>query len=219
MTTRTKNLIFWPVVIFGGLFLVANPLSQNLWFMAWDFLDPHMNDKITAKWRDKSSDFLLSKAGSLNDTYSNVATSILIQRKEIRLEPIALKITKSLNPQRRSGAFETLGYLGDPRAIEPLLRVVQKGRKDRDYIDAVDALSIMRYEPIYPEILKMVSDGYETSVAVDMLERFPEKAETIPTLTHIEKTDPEWYIRDKAQAAIKKLESARVSLSTSKVAK
>ena len=219
MTTRSKNLLFWFIVIFGGIFLLANPLTQNLWFMQLEFIDPEINHKIAAKWEGKSNDFLLGKAGSLNDTYSSIATGILLNRKEKRLEPIELSMTKSWNSKRRSSAFETLGYLGDERAIEPLMQIVRQGRKGRDYVSAVDALSIMRYQPIYPELLKMVSDGFETSMVVDMLERFPEKPETITALKHLKETDPEWYIRDKATDAIKKLETSQVKLPESKAAK
>jgi hypothetical protein len=211
LRVKRKNLIFWLIVVFGGVFLLGNPLTQNLWFMQLEFLDPQINHKIAAKWEGKSSEFLLGKAGSLNDTYSAIATGILLNRKEKRLEPIALKMTMAWNPRRRWSAFETLGSLGDERAIEPLMKVVRRGRKDKDYMGAVYGLSLMHCDLVFPEIQKMAEDGYETALGVAMIQRYPDKPETLLALKKIAEKDPESYVREDAQDAIKKIGVARVN--------
>ncbi|MBN1526590.1 MAG: hypothetical protein JW919_03280 [Candidatus Omnitrophica bacterium] len=201
-----KNKFFLYIFIIVALFLIVNlsPL-QDFIFSFRSFIEPKIYERIEKSWRNKTNDFLLRQVNSANNAYSGIATSILVERKEKKAIPILLKQTKSWNKQTRISAFIALGEIGDPSVIEPFMKIVRNGRENPQFLNAIDALSIMRYETIYSEILKMVNDGYHTSWAVDMLERFPEKPETLPALEKIANSDTEEYIKYKAKQAMEKI--------------
>ena len=190
---------------FMFIFFLLSPTIQNAYWSFREFLEPRVNDRIEKEWRNKPAEFLLHKLTRKVRMYSGTAAMIIVERKEKRAIPEFLKLIKSPNEQTRISAFIALGEIGDERAIEPLMEIIKEGRANKDFLSAIDALSIMHYEPIYPEILQMAKDNYHTSWVVDMLERFPEKPETLPALKNISKSDPEGYIRDKANRAIASL--------------
>ena len=143
---------------------------------------------------------------SNNYAYSGTAISILVERGEKRAVPIFLKQIKSKDDQTRLSAFIALSELKDPRAIEPLMAVVKQGEGHEDYLDALEALSALHYDLIYPQVLELVKSNSENAYVVDMLFNFSDKPDILPALKNIAETDPERYVREKAKKAIEKLD-------------
>lgn len=156
------------------------------------------------------------------DKYEN---KLISSGKFITGEMVLLKETNSAVPRlirslrspfkyTREGAIRDLALIKDERSIGPLMSIVGKGpQKDSyEYLLALDALAKMHHEPIYPILLKMTKDDADSSWVVGMLEQFPDKTETLPVLKVIADSNKQKYIREKAQKAIKNIESRKETI-------
>lgn len=186
------------------------------WFYWWTagFIYPDMWMQLRAEYRQKPTEYLLKKLNSFSFQMAEKAQDVLVERKEKRAVPKILKFLNSPIKYKRDSAMRALAIMGDESAILPLMKIIKKCKKHPDYFDALHTLSALHYEPIYPLVLELahlnpIQDSKEDyrSSGVTMLENFPNKPETLPTLKKIADTDPEEYIREKAKKAIKHIES------------
>jgi len=201
-----KNNNIVKVILFCGVVLLLSVLYSPVQDYYWRFrelIQPNLVEDTRELYREKSSEYLIKVLKGGNRPLIVAAAEILKNRRDTYVVNEMIKITNSDQYQGlRITAMHILAEIGDVRSIPILMRFIDSGREDPQYLNALDALSIMHYEEIYPEILEMIHDNYHISWAVDMLERFPEKPETLPALQRIAENDQEWYIREKAKDAI-----------------
>jgi len=209
-------------------------LCHLYWLLAAFGSSPEMVSDIENRFRKLPSKVLISKLRGYDNPlhidylspYPYSALYVLVERKEKAATPEIIKFLTSWDKNRRQEAMRALGKINDPRAIEPLMRIVNKSKIDPstydynksgspDYVGALTALSLMKYEKIYLTTvsiaaLKKENDPYDfRSCGIDMLEYF-EKPESIPILEKISREDPEAYIRDKAKKAIEHIKSLQL---------
>lgn len=204
---KNKTLITLLLALFiASVTCLSGVYAQNI-FQRWqEENNPKYLDNLEKSWEKKSTEFLLKQLRSSNLFYSGTANSILLKRKEKRAIPIWLDVAvNSRSGQASTSAFYCLGKIDDPSVIEPLVKIVTAGRANRDYSNALFTLADMKYEKIYPEILRMADDGYQISAVITMLEYFPDKPETLPTLQKIAKMYPRQ--RYSAEYTIKKIKA------------
>ena len=199
-----KTLIILSLMLIGVIILGMPSIQDVVWKLR-EFTNPKLHEETLNSFKSKPNQYLLKKLNSKNYVFVGMAGGILLDRNACEAVPFLIKLLNSNNDQIKTSAFVVLGEFKDNRAIEPLLSFVNKGRNNPNFLNAIDALSIMHYEQIYPEILQMTNDNYHGSWAVDMLERYPENPQTLPALQKIADTDPEQYIREKAKEAIEKI--------------
>lgn len=201
-----KSIILGLALIVAYIIFNLMPV-QNFIFSLKEFFEPNLTQKLEKEWQEKPDEFLIKKLYANNYYYPGLAADILCRRDKREIIPILIKFSRSNYTTRAKIGIYGLSYFGGKEAEESLIEVIKQGRENKNYLMALDALSIMHYDKIYLEILKMANDNYHTSWVVDMLERFPDKPETLSTLQNIAKNDPEWYIRDKAEEVIEKIKS------------
>lgn len=166
---------------------------------------PQIQDKMKNDLSKYSSDSLIMM---LNIRYIDpfydpyLILNILAERKEKKAVPIMLKLLSSKKSFYRQEAMYALAKIKDERAIEPLMKIINRKQKNRDYLLALDTLSKMHYEGAYPIILEMKNEGMHNSYVIDMIKNYPDRPETLSILTEISKNARENYIRDKANEAI-----------------
>jgi hypothetical protein len=213
-----KKIRIIPIYLIGFIFLCATFLAiinsykiQNAYWSWRAFVEPNVSDRIENEWRTKSTVFLLKKLDSKVFIYWTNAMTLLLERKETKAIPILVKITKSKDDQTRISAFIALGQFGDTIATKYMLDIVKEGQTNPDYINALRSLSYSaNNEAFYPIIAlaqsKMGDSLYnERAYAINMLERYQNKPETLEVLRKIAASDAEEYIRQKAQIAIAKI--------------
>jgi len=201
---KVDIVMLFIVAIVAVVIINLTPV-QDFVFSCRSFIQPNVWDDIKDRWEDKSSNFLLRKLQSNNTAYFGIANTILVERKEKRAIPVLLRLTKSWDKQRRISAFIALGELKDKRAIEPLMLIAKEGVKHRDYVNALRALSIMKYEPAFLYVSELAkSDSENRAYAMSMLANYG-KPETIPLLEYIAENDSEWDVQENAKEAIEKI--------------
>ncbi len=203
-----KNNIRTLLIICSGIIvfvLLMSPL-KTLYWSSREFIQPNLIEDTKRQYRDKSSQFLVRVYKSSDAPLASAAASVLKGRKDPSVvnEMVAI-IEKSRDQGLRSGAINILAKINDNNSLPLLIKIVQNGRKDPQYLYAMEALSEMHYNEIYSEILKLVADNYEITWVIDMIENFPMNPQTLPTLEKIAKDNPEWYIRDKVTHAIENI--------------
>lgn len=217
-----KNILVTISIILVLLMVVIVLLphvQMGIW-MFRNFVNPKLHEETIEKFKTKSNEYLIKQLKSKNYAIVGIAAGILYQRDEREAVPVLLELTKSKNEQIRTTAFIVLGNFNNERAIEPLMNIIDKGPNHRDYIDALRALSIMRYEPVYPLIIEIL-ESKESDVlyedkpyAVGMLEYYA-KPESIPLLDKIieeeskksKGLDIHWNIQTNAEDAIKNIKN------------
>jgi len=166
---------------------------------------PQIQDKTKNDLNKYSSDFLIMM---LNIRYIDpfydpyLILNILADRREKKAVPVMLKLLNSKKSFYRQETMDALAKIKDERAIKPLMKIINRKQKDRDYLLALDALSKMHYEGVYPIILEMKDEGKHNSYVIDMIKNYPDRSETLPILIEISKNERENYVRDKANEAI-----------------
>lgn len=190
-------LIFWIIFLVG----------ERCYWGITGFLYPDMWRQLENSYRQMSTNYLVKKLYSFSFETAEVAENVLAERKSNEAVPHILRFLKSPMRYKRHSAMYALAKIGDKRAIHPLLKIIKKGRHHTDYLLAMKTLSYLHYDEIYPDVLTMAEDNFHASWVVSMLESFPDKPQTIPTLKKIAETDLEGYIREKAKNAIKHIES------------
>ena len=204
---RSKKIIMSVLLVSGLYFVVTSCPVQIACWTVQDFLNPNFLKEQEASYRKKSNDSLLDSLKSCNYSVVGISEKILRERDEKRSIPILISLMKSENETIRRESIHSLGMWQDENAAAALAEIVRQGRSNRDYIDALYALSLMHYDPMYSEILKNARDGYETSLTVAMLENFPEKPETLSALEKIASQASENYVRANAKDAIGKIKA------------
>jgi len=92
--------------------------------------------------------------------YGKYVTGQMVLYKETdNAVPRLLRSLKSFFNYRRQGAISALAVINDKRSIGPLMNIVKKGRKNPNYLDAIGALSTMKYEGVYPEVIEIAKNG------------------------------------------------------------
>jgi len=204
-----KNNNIVKIILFCGivlLFLVFHSPIQDFYWRCREFVQPSLVEETKEVYREKSSEYLINVLKRGNRSLIVAAAETLKERSDIYVVNEMIKIINANRDQELRGtSIYILAEIGDERSIPIFMQFIKSGREDVQYLNALDALSMMHYEEIYPEILKMAHDNYHTSWVVDMLARFPEKPETLPVLQEIAQNDPEWYIREKAKDAIARI--------------
>jgi len=114
--------------------------------------------KVQQTFEGLSSEILIKKLFSIDpmNPYPGIALEVLSKRQEKKAVPALIKLTKSLHPYMRTHAIRTLGQIGDVRAIPRLVEIIEKGKRDKNYSDALYSLSQLGYEPARPYVLKLL---------------------------------------------------------------
>jgi len=186
-------VILWHVIFFVFHFVIAVGNS------------PQIQDRMKSDLGKHSSESLIMMLNiRYIDPFYNpyLILNVLAERKEKKAVPVMLKFLNSKKSFYRQEAMYALAKINDERAIEPLMRIVSRKQKDKDYLVALDTLSKMHYEGAYPMILEMKNEGKHNSYVIDMIKNYPDRPETLPILIEISKNTRENYIRDKANEAI-----------------
>ncbi|MFC1570836.1 HEAT repeat domain-containing protein [Candidatus Omnitrophota bacterium] len=197
--TRKHIIICLIVIIIGVTYPVW---IYTFWATTAPFSDPDMISEIKEDYGKLSSDELIDKVKSFCNPYSisysspypMAALEVLVDRQESKAVPMLIKFLDSKSRVRRQAAIWALGIIGDKRAIEPLMQIIQKGEKHSDYRPALLALSEMKYEGAFPYVEQIARKPYpESSGAITYLKEFG-KPEGIALLlamkSQIKDTDP-----------------------------
>lgn len=207
---KFKIIILTIIALFAWLAIYS---IQPLWWSFMDFTRPHYQEEVEKSLEAKnlSNRRLLKIFQGRSGIHASAAANILAERKSVdTIVPLINIVKKSRNDYARSKSIGLLrNFYGDLRVKQFLVEIVRQGRKDPNYINAMRALSAEHNNEIYPEILKMAKDNYETSYVVGMLGYYPEKPETIEVLTKIANADPEEYVREKAKKALEKIRASQ----------
>lgn len=191
---KVKNCIILLIIIYA----LSPMLYYSFWWTtAWlSGTNPQWQDKIKDGYNKLSSEVLITKIKSYNNPYhpgsfaphSSIALNILVERKEKKAVPTILKFINFWEKGRRQTAIWALGIIGDPRAIEPLMKIVKKSEKHLDYRTALSALSHMKYEGAFSYIAEIAKKPYPKNCgAISLLKEFG-KPESITLLQEIKGT-------------------------------
>lgn len=208
-----KKGLFTLILLIGAAYLMvtSKPIQDELWRIA-SFLDPQLSKKISGEYQNKSNEYLLSKIHSKSDIQSATAAEILIARKDKSLLPDFIKLLKSKDQGIVGFAIEAIGKIGDTKAIPYLVKYINEGSSHAQYINALMALSEMKYEPIIPEIIKLAKQSKEVlyrQSAIEMMDKF-DRPEFIAILEEMTHEDNSEIVRDDASKVLIKLKEADV---------
>jgi len=183
-------------------------------------ISPQVTGEIRNDFRQLPSKDLISKIKGFCNPYSlgyfspypMAAMDILVERREKEAVPTLLRMLKRYNKNKRRTAIWALGVINDPRAIEPLMNIVKQGERHPNYINALMALSEMKYEGAFPYVVKRAKehDAYRNG-SVGLLKEFG-KPECIPILigikNRIKNSDPlAKFGKSRIDDAIKEIEA------------
>lgn len=184
---------------------MTSPPIQIAKWMILSGLHWRITDEIKMAWETKSTIFLLWKLMGYDYEKVGIAAEILSERKERLAMPILLLHLHSPFWINRQMAIHELGEMGDPRAITPLMRIVKKGASNENYINALYALSKLKYEPALPIVIDLLKNEHKLA-ALEMLGYFG-KAETLPLLRNIAENDVDKYVREDALEALETIKN------------
>jgi len=185
-------------------------LAEKTYWWIHSFLHPYYYMELQKKFESESTEYLIKQLYSYNFHTANQAMEVLGKRGEKEATPHILRFLKSPFKYKRHAAMRALENMKDERAIKPMMEIIHKGLQHSDYIRALYVLASLRHEPIYGKIVELASlnpmnDTQDVrSRAISMLEIYGSK-DSLPLLRKIAKSDPEQYIREKAQKAIDKI--------------
>ena len=154
-----KRKIFVFLICFLGFVILLPGFSFLYWTLTAMF-EPLASIRIHHEFEKLSSDVLIKKLKLHNidpaSPYPQIAMEILAQRKEKSVVPYLIKLIKSWHPDRRYQSMRALGSIGDRRAIEPLLEIVNRGEETENYLEALSSLCQIGYEPARTIVLEML---------------------------------------------------------------
>lgn len=180
-----KRKIFVFLICFLGFVVLLPGFSLMYWTLT-TMIEPLASRRIYLEFEKLPSDVLIKKLKLHNidpaSPYPQTAMEILAQRKEKSVVPYLIKLMKSWHPDRRYQSMRALGSIGDRRAIEPLLGIVNRGEKTENYREALSSLCQIGYEPAHAIVLEMLKrpDGARNGSAKMM--EYIGKREDIPLL-------------------------------------
>jgi len=181
-----KKIIIRCIVVIICTWCIYQGACYIHWFlMAWS--GPGPRDKIVAALEEMPTQQVIKKLHSVDifSPYPQTAISVLADRKDKSAVPSLIRLLKVWNPHIRRDAIWALGVIDDSRAIEPLMDIVKSGEKNSDYVNALSALSKMRYEGAYNYVVERAKepDAYRNG-SVEMLKNYG-KPESIALLLEI----------------------------------
>lgn len=175
------------IIIFISLLMVVLYLGLP---MAWSFymviVEPMGSVRVMDGLRELPSEDLIKKLRPIHPLAATpmLSMQILGERGEKEAVPELIKSLKSWNPDNKYQAIRALGNIGDRRAIEPLLDIVNKEefKGKKYYRSALFSLCQIGYEPIHPIVLERLKrpDGARNG-STKMMEYIGTK-EDIPIL-------------------------------------
>lgn len=164
------------VYIVIAIFLVSIILLPGFSLLYWTLtvsFEPLVSVRIHNEFEKLPSDVLVNKLKLYNidpaSPYPQIAMEVLASRKEKTVVPYLIKLLKSWHPDRRYQAIRALGLIGDERAVEPLLKIVNEGesKENKSYRSALLSLCQIGYEPIRSIVLERLKrpDGVRNGSA------------------------------------------------------
>ncbi|MBN2453703.1 MAG: HEAT repeat domain-containing protein [Candidatus Omnitrophica bacterium] len=181
---RKRNIIISIFMILAvTVFYLGLPLSISFYRAIFD---PMASLKIEKEFRKLSSDVLIRKLHPIHPFSATplYAIEILAERQDTKAVPDLVKSINSWNPDRRYQAIRALGLIGDKRAVEPLLKIVNDGelKGKKYYRSALLSLCQIGYEPMRPVVLERLKrpDGARNGSAKMM--EYIGKKDNIPLL-------------------------------------
>lgn len=135
MKKKIFEIIIWilliPAVYLGG--------SIFYWFIIRGAMEPDRAIRIGTELRELSSQELAKKLYTIDpiSPYPGKAIYILGERKYEKVVPDLIKITYSINPDKRKLAISALGKIGDKKAIPRLVEMYNNPKtseRDKKYI-------------------------------------------------------------------------------------
>lgn len=200
-------------------------LYQSLWTVLAIGSGPKMINDIHKTYEKASTEKLIDMIKTFKNPYSfyyyspypSIALEVLAERKERLAVPVLINLLEIRDSNRKKAVIRALGIIGDPAAIEPLVRLVNAGSIDYNpnnlntpyNIEALEALARMKYDGIYNQAVEIATHKNDPndfrSYGITMLE-YLGKPESIPILEQIATSDSKPYIRDKAKMAIEHIE-------------
>lgn len=178
---KKKILIAISICLLAVVLYLGLPLSWSFYMYVFD---PMGSVRIMDELRELPSDILIKK---LRSTHPLAATpmlsmQVLGDRRETKAVPQLIESLKSWNPDNRYQAIRALGNIGDKRAIDPLLKIVDEGelKGKKYYRSALLSLCQIGYEPVRPIILERLkrSDGARNGSA-KMMEYIGKKEDIV----------------------------------------
>lgn len=220
MNKKYKVLLI--IICLGAITIAVYPLLlRGVWSVLAIGSSPKIAGDIHKNYQQYSSEKLIAMVKEFKNPYSiyydspypYTALEVLTERRESKAVPALISLLEIRDKNRRKAIIRALGLIGDPIAIEPLLKIVNSNLIDYRYnspdtpdnIEAMLALARMKYDGIYELAVEIASRQDDPndfrSYGIRMLEYFG-KPESIPALERIATSDSKSYIRDKAKAAI-----------------
>lgn len=155
---KKKFLIGILVCLLATILYIGLPLS---WSVLMYGFDPMGSVRVMDELRSLPSETLIKKLHPIHPLASTpmLTMQVLGERGEKEAVPELIKSLKSWNPDNRYQAIRALGNIGDRRAVEPLLEIVNKGdsKSNPNYLAALLSLCQIGYEPIRPIVLERLS--------------------------------------------------------------
>ena len=177
-----KRKIIIGLIIIPLLILISYAGSWLFWSLnSWQGLDYYA--RIKDNLRELDSEALIRKVNSFDffSPYPGYAIEILAERKEKKAVPKFMIILSSKRNHLKREVVWALGQIRDLRAIAPLMDIIQKGEGNAFYFDALEALSNMHYEPVFPILLELAKRKDRVFGIVGMLRDFG-NPEVLPIL-------------------------------------
>lgn len=181
---KKQNIVITTFVTLALIiFYLGLPLSISFYRVLFD---PMASLKIEKEFRKLPSDVLVKRLHAFHPFSATplYAIEVLAERREAQAVPDLIKITDSWNPDRRYQAIRALGLIGDKRAVEPLLKIVneREPNENKFYRSALLSLCQIGYGPIRPVVLERLKrpDGARNG-SVKMMEYIGKK-DDIPLL-------------------------------------
>ena len=188
--TKKKIKIIVGILIIPFLILMSYAGSWFLWSLnSLQGLDYYA--RIKDNLRQVDSNTLIRKVNTFDlfSPYPEYAIEILVERQETKAVPKFIRILQSRRNYLKPDVMWALGMIKDPRAINPLLNIVKRGAENAYYYDALEVLSKMQYDPVFPIVLDLAHQEERMFGIVGMLRDFG-KPEVIPILKKFRKDVP-----------------------------
>lgn len=174
------------IVISILLLITLYPAASYVYWFGRAIVDPMGALRIQEQFEKLPSEELLRKLHSIDplSPYPGIAIDVLTKRKENKAIPYLIQLTKSKNQTRRAHAIRSLGEIGDKQAIPALFEILKTGEKtsQRDFRNALYALSRLGYEPVRPYVLKMLRAPDALNNGSLAMLRYIGKKEDLPIL-------------------------------------
>jgi hypothetical protein len=152
---KKKFLIGTFICLLAIILYIGLPLS---WSVFMYIFDPMGSIRVMDELRALPSETLIKKLRPIHPlaVTPSLSMEVLAERRETEAVPELIKSLKSWHPDNRYQAIRALGNIGDERAVEPLLKIVNEGevKGKKYYRAALLSLCQIGYEPIRPVVLE-----------------------------------------------------------------